>query len=59
MSACFSRPMPQRNSHRRPIALAMPNVSNDTLAGRIVLGLALILVLVLITLHTRAGTGFA
>jgi hypothetical protein len=51
--------MTQRSSHRRPIALAMPNVSNGTLAGRVALGLALILVLVLITLHTSAGTGFA
>ena len=51
--------MMQRNSHRRPIALAMPNVSNDTLARRLVPGFALILVLVLITLHTRAGIGFA
>lgn len=51
--------MTQRNSHRRPIALAMPNVSGDTLAGRIVLGLALILVLVLITLQKSAGIGFA
>jgi len=53
----FSATMMRCNSHR-PIARVIPPMTREMLGGRILAGLALILVLVLITLQKSAGTGF-